>query len=522
MRRIGRGGASYPYSVEAEGSAAEVSGQDLPGAGPGTAFPIDDLQGAALAERLEAALWLYNFDAARIVWANRTALKLWQAEDAAALAARDMGAEMSASVRKRLAQHREDLARDPSRVIHEVWTLYPGDSPFRVRAALHAFDLAGAAGMLVEARPEDPSEPEMVRSADALLHTQVSVALCDGDGRFLYVNPAHRTVFGPEVADFADPFLSVAEAAGFRAALSREPEHRATACLRTMDGPRWHDIHAVRCRDAVTGDGAFLVSALDVTEAREHAHVLKEARDAAEAANRAKSAFLAVMSHELRTPLNGVLGFASLLTRSRLDNEQQQMLAGVSASGERMLMLIETILDAVSLDTMQLAICPAPFDPLVVLRGATEAFRREAEAKGLSLRSEAGAIGPGPFVHDAALIGKALRQFIDNAVKFSESGRVVTRVDAEGVDGLRYSVTDTGPGLDAAARAALFSRFQQLDGSITRRHGGMGLGLSISAELARLWGGAIGVESTPGAGATFWFTVPGAASSAARPRAMDA
>ena len=479
-------------------------------------FAIEDVPGGEIADRLETALWLYDFDAARIVWANRSALRLWEADSVQALALRDMGAEMSASVRKRLAQHREDLARRPSREIRELWTLYPDGHPFRVRAVLRAFPLPSGMGMLVEARAEDPREPDAVRSADALLHTQVVVALCDGEGRVLYANPAHRAIFGPDVLCFADPFMAADAAASFLAVLSGAPEHRATARVRTVEGPRWHDIHAVRCRDAVTGDGAFLVSAVDVTEAREHAHALKAARDAAETADRAKSVFLATMSHELRTPLNGVLGLASVLARTTLDAEQRRMLDGVAASGERMLEMIENMLDVVALDAGEVVVRRAPFDPALILRAAAEAFRGEAEVKGVALGVEVGPIGPGPFVHDATLIRKVMRQLVGNAVKFTDSGRVVARVRAEGDDGLRFEVSDTGPGLDAAAQAAVFTRFHQVDGSMTRRHGGVGLGLSVCAELARLWGGVTGVDSAPGAGATFWFTVPGARQAGAR------
>jgi signal transduction histidine kinase len=472
---------------------------------------MEDLPGGALADRLETALWVFDFRAARIVWANRAALRLWDADSVAALAARDMGAEMSASVRQRLDQHRQDLARDPDRRIRELWTLYPGGRPFRVRAVLTAFALPDGPGMLIEARAEDPSAPETVRSADALLHTRVIVALCDRDGTLLYANPAHRAVFGPGVAAFADPFAARREAKRFLAALAGAPEHRATARMRTVQGVRWLDVHAVRCRDAVTGDGAFLVSATDVTEAREHAQEMKAARDAAETADRAKSVFLATMSHELRTPLNGVLGLASLLSRTDLDASQRGLLRGVASSGERMLELVENMLDMVALDAGEVVVRRAPFDPALILRSAVEAFRGEAEAKGLTLRADAGAVGDGAFVHDAGLLRKVMRQLIGNAVKFTDSGEIVARVRRDGADGLRFEVADTGPGLTEEAKALVFRRFQQGDGSTTRRHGGTGLGLSICAELATLWGGTTGVDSVAGRGATFWFTVPRAA-----------
>ena len=478
---------------------------------PPAAGPV----GEALANRLETALWLYDFDAGKIAWANCAALKLWDADSVAALVARDMRAEMSTSVRKRLAQHRDDFALFPDREIREFWTLYPEGAPFRVRAILRRAQLAdGRLGMLVEAHAEDLREPATIRSADALLHTQIITALFDHEGRELYANPAFRAAFGPGRHDFGVAFASAADVATFLDGVANHGEHRATVAVATVTGERWHDIHAVRCRDAVTGDGAFLISAMDVTAAREHEQQLQAARDAALAADRAKSLFLATMSHEMRTPLNGVLGMASLLAHCPLDAQQKKMLAVIAESGEHMLELVEDMLDIVAIDARSIQLRKQPFDPELLLQAAIEAARATADAKGLRLVADARACRGRAFLHDASRIRQVLRQMVTNAVKFTESGAVVLRAQASAAGDLRFEVADTGPGVAPDERARIFERFYQSDGTATRRHGGAGLGLAICRELVALWGGEIGVDSPAGKGATFWFTVPGAAAPA--------
>jgi signal transduction histidine kinase len=476
---------------------------------PPSQTALDPVIGGGLAERLTTALWVYDFDAARIVWANGAALRLWDAPDRDALLARDMGREMSNSVRARLAQHREDFEQDPEREISELWTLYPEGKPARARAILRRHDLAdGRSAMLVEAHVEDIVEPVTVRSADALMHTRIMTALYAQDGRALYANPAHRAAFGPGARGFGDEFLTDGAAEAFRAGLAAHGEHRGTVLVGTAEGPRWHDVHAVRCRDAVTGDGAFLISAADVTEQREHEDALREARDAAEAADRAKSMFLATMSHELRTPLNGVLGMASVLSHAPMSEAQGRAVSVIRASGLQMLEMIEDMLDVVALDAGEVRLTPAPFAVGRVLEAAAALARPEAERKGLRLLVDARGVGDG--LHDAQRIQQVVRHMLSNAVKFTARGGIMVRAFGDAVGDLTVEVTDTGPGVPADHRARIFERFRQGDSSSTRAHGGTGLGLAICRDVVRLWNGEIGVTDGPGGGSTFWFTVPGA------------
>ena len=464
-------------------------------------------------DRIETALWIYSFAAGGIVWANRRGLELWDADTVEALAARDMAAEMSVSVRERLMQHLDDFVADPGRELREFWTLYPQGKPFRVRATLRRCDLdGGGIGMLVEALAEENLEPTTIRSADALLHTEVITALFSREGQELYANPAFRAAFGPGKHRFGMDFVHAADARRFRDGLDREGRHRATVLVRLASGERWHDIHARRCRDAVTGDGAFLISAFDVTEAREQQQRLAVALEAAEAADRAKSRFLATMSHEVRTPLNGVLGMASILANGELTASQRRAVEVISRSGTEMLTLMEDMLDIVSLDGGTIEVERAPFDPAVLAMAALEGVRADAERKGLALSLDLRHLAAASYCHDATRLRQVLRHLLVNAVKFTDSGEVVLRVATEhGARrrrGLRFEVSDTGRGIPEAERERIFERFYQVDNSMTRRHGGTGLGLAICREMVTLWGGRIGTSSGEHGGATFWFDAP--------------
>jgi signal transduction histidine kinase len=479
----------------------------LPGVGGLAGGMSDDLL-----SRLETALWVYDFAAGRIVWANAAALALWDAPSVDALSSRDMRVEMSASVKTRLAQHYEDFLSDPDREIREFWTLYPNNTPFRVRAILRRCHLPeDSIGMLVEARAEDLREPATVRSADALLHTQTMVALFARDESELYANPAFRAAFGPGKHFFGRNFSSPADLIDFEEGMRQNGEHKGTVRVRTVNGERWHMVHAIRCRDAFTGEGAFMINATDVTEARDQQQALKEARDFAEAAVGAKSQFLANMSHEMRTPLNGVLGMASLLATSSLDDQQRQMLSVIQQSGQQMLGLVENVLELVALDSKSVELSFGEFRLDLLVGAAVGAHADAASDKGLRMITVIGDVPEGMMLkHDASRIGKVLRELIANAVKFTEKGAISIR--AEIVDGhaIRFEVADSGIGIPRTQVGQVFSRFFQVDGSSTRTFGGAGVGLSICREVVDLWDGQIGVNSDEGRGSVFWFTVPDA------------
>ncbi|MBC6981380.1 response regulator [Caulobacter sp. 17J80-11] len=232
-----------------------------------------------------------------------------------------------------------------------------------------------------------------------------------------------------------------------------------------------------------------------------------QARREAENANRAKSVFLANMSHEIRTPLNGVIGVADVLASRPLAAPERELVDTIRASGANLRRLLADILDLARVESGKLEIAREPFHLGEAVRTAAALAQPEADEKGLALEVEVDADCEGLVEGDALRVRQVLTNFLSNAVKFTPAGRV--RLSARRTaDGVRLSVSDTGAGLTPEQMARVFERFQQADGSITRRYGGAGLGLAISRELAGLMGGELGAESTPGRGATFWLHLP--------------
>jgi two-component system, sensor histidine kinase len=234
---------------------------------------------------------------------------------------------------------------------------------------------------------------------------------------------------------------------------------------------------------------------------------LREARQAAEAGSRAKSAFLANMSHELRTPMHGLLGMLSLLQDSRQAPQQREQLQAAHESARHLLAILNDILDVSKMEAGGITIQTEPLQLARLLRELEDLLAPQAQAKGLalSLRAEAGL--PDWVSADPTRLRQILLNLLSNAIKFSEQGRVSLRVIPE-PEGLRFEVSDTGMGMDAATQAKLFQRFSQGDQTRARRFGGTGLGLEISRNLARAMGGDIEVSSELGRGSVFTARLP--------------
>jgi signal transduction histidine kinase/ActR/RegA family two-component response regulator len=297
-------------------------------------------------------------------------------------------------------------------------------------------------------------------------------------------------------------------AAGWRAA-EDQPERREAhregrpagpADIRLPDG-RW-----IRHEAFTTPDGASVTVMTDITHERETAAVLAEARDAAEAANRAKSQFLANMSHEIRTPLNGVLGIADVLSGTELDPRQQELVGVIRTSGALLNALLTDLLDLARVEAGVAELHPAPLALAELVRSVRGLYAARAEQKGLALTVELADDADGWVAGDGLRLRQVLGNLVSNAVKFTEAGEVSIAVTRDG-DRVTFHVRDTGPGFDDEMKARLFGRFQQADDTSTRRHGGAGLGLAICREYLGLMGGELEAVSQPGAGATFSFTL---------------
>lgn len=281
---------------------------------------------------------------------------------------------------------------------------------------------------------------------------------------------------------------------------------------RRKDGSSFTARVRARAIDPARPDDGTIWIVEDVTERRQFELALARARDDAEAASRAKSAFLANTSHELRTPLNGMIGLARLAQDSAVPEERRrQYLDQIARSAQSLTAIISDILDLSKMEAGKLLIQNSHFDLGAELHALQRNYAALAAAQGLELRVTLAPDVMGTVNGDPLRVRQIVSNFLTNAVKFTASGYVgltARRLQGDRSGVVRIEVQDSGPGLDAATAARLFKPFTQADQSTTRRFGGTGLGLSICHELATLMGGAVGVNSHPGDGSTFWAELP--------------
>ncbi|WP_374652402.1 ATP-binding protein [Dongia sp.] len=484
---------------------------------------LPDALERGLADRLRTALWIYDFDRARVIWANQAALKVWRADSIETLRARDLASDMSPAVAARLRQYQEDFINGGA-TFSEVWTLYPQGQPRSLRCLFSGIRLKdGRMAMFCEGLADYNDTPEALRSAEALLHASVMITLYDLDGHILYSNPAARSAALPQrddgkgadgTAPLLERLVDIDDHARLIVGLAGQGESRIVAPVRTARGKRWHEITARACQDAATGAPAWLVSEIDVTESKEYqaeleasrakleaqARQLREAHHAAESANRAKSQFLAHMSHELRTPLNAIIGFSDVTRRGTFGTVQPGRYGDyaelIHESGRLLLDLINDILDISKIEAGKMELRPAPIDARELAETSIRLISGMAREGSVTLLTDIAA-ETGPVFGDARALKQIVINLLSNAVKFTPAGGKVTLAIDNHPAGSAITVSDTGIGMNPDEIARALDPFSQIDSSIAQNHRGTGLGLALVKNLVELHGGTLSVLSRP-------------------------
>jgi PAS domain S-box-containing protein len=437
----------------------------------------------------------------------------WKADEVVGRSSLDIGLWRDPADRDRFVRevrtrgHVQDM---PLRLVRRDGSIVP------ILLSGARFEMDRREYLVVNARDVSVSERERLEREAILANASIGIAMTR-DERFQWINPALQAMLGwPDGALVGQPVMTVvpddAAAAALRArigpALARGEQIEVECPVHRRDGSSFLCRMLARAVDpSHPSRGGTIWIVEDITERRRVDEALAAARDAAEAANRAKSAFLANTSHELRTPLNHVLGLAQLAREPGIDPAKRaEHLDAIVDSAQMLAQIVSDILDLSKIEAGQLSLVDEAFDLPALLQKTCGAYLAAPQAGDVRLALE---VEPDiDWVRgDPVRVRQIVSNYLGNAFKFTAAGEI--RVVARRAGALlRLEVHDTGIGIDPSVQGRLFRPFTQADDSTTRCVGGTGLGLSICRELAQIMGGAVGVDSTPGVGSCFWAELP--------------
>ncbi len=375
-------------------------------------------------------------------------------------------------------------------------------------------ELRGLESRLDEAEDRHWQFREAQQRAESFFEAQGDVIVRrDGNGAITYANDAFCALSGRARDDLLNTGFTLPVEEQGETTLLGDGTRVHDQKIPAPGGARWIAWREVTVRSD-TGSEMQSVGR-DVTDRVRAEHALADARDQAEAANRAKSRFLAVVSHEIRTPLNGILGMADLLGDTPLGPEQATYLKAMKTSGGTLVSFIEELLDLAKIEAGQFDLSTRPFSLAAFVEEAVELLGPRAQARGLEICCYVDERLPSRVVGDAARLRQVIFNLVGNAIKFTETGGVSIIVEpATAPDEIFIAVRDTGIGIAPENQSRIFLEFEQADVGSTRRFDGIGLGLTISHRIVERMGGSIVIESAPGHGSTFRVSVP-------LPRASD-
>ncbi len=460
---------------------------------------------------------LTDLNTGRYVMANQAFERLtgWPAEEAIGRTSLELGVWAHEAERQQFVnviRERGAVSDMPYVFVHKSGSAVP----LRVSAA--RFETDGCEYVVINARDVSAAERDRMERAAILDNASIGIA-ATRQQRFVLANAHFEQIYGwssgeligqaggggwPSDAEYEELSHTLGPLLGRGEAVEVERLARRKDGSTFLARVRGRAIDPLRPVES----GTIWISE-DVTERRKFEQTLARARDDAEAANQAKSAFLANTSHELRTPLNGMLGLARMASADDISEAlRREYLDQIGDSAQALAGIITDILDLSKIEAGKLLLESTSFDLSELLRRLEHTYQTLAAAKGLRLTFEVDSSLSVPVSGDPLRVRQIVTNYVSNALKFTDSGSVRVRVDRLPGGAVRFEVIDTGPGLTPAVQKLLFKPFTQADQSTTRRFGGTGLGLSICRELAVMMGGDVGVDSQPGQGCSFWAVMP--------------